>query len=135
MFKRLKNIEGKIKGKNKKELEPIKNEEQSEVLKDESTAAYKKSKEIVLLKDKIGYIFKNFGLNFNSTGEKFLIKLAKDEKIDYNNLFFQINDKSDVKSVIFLEETGTLYDLLIYLLDNPMRILSFTQIQGDFLKQ
>ena len=32
-FKRLKNIEGKIKGKNKKEWEPIKNEEQSEVLK------------------------------------------------------------------------------------------------------
>ena len=135
MFKRLKNIEGKIKGKNKKELEPIKNEEQYEVLKDESTAAYKKSKEIVLLKYKIDHIFKNFGLNFHSTGGKFLIKLAKDEKIDYNNLFFQINDNSDVKSVIFLEETGTLYDLLIYLLDNPMRILSFTHIQGDFLKQ
>ena len=32
-FKRLKNIESKIKGKNKKEWEPIKNEEQSEVLK------------------------------------------------------------------------------------------------------
>ena len=134
LFKRLQNIEGKIKGKNKKESEPIKNEEQSEVLKDESTAAYKKSKEIVLLKDELDYIFKNFGPNFNSTGKKFLIKLAKDEKIDYNNLFFQINDKSVVKSVNFLEETGTFYDLLIYLLDNPMRIISFTQIQGDFFK-
>ena len=134
LFKRLQNIEGKIKGKTKKESEPIKNEEQSEVLKDESTAAYKKSKEIVLLKDELDYIFKNFGPNFNSTGKKFLIKLAKDEKIDYNNLFFQINDKSVVKSVNFLEETGTFYDLLIYLLDNPMRIISFTQIQGDFFK-
>ena len=35
LFKRLKNIESKIKSKNKKELKPIKNEEQSEVLKDE----------------------------------------------------------------------------------------------------
>ena len=80
MFQRLKNIENKIKDKNKKELWPIKNEEQSEVLKDESTVADKKSKEIVVLKDKLDYIFKNFGPNFNSTGKKFLIKLAKDEK-------------------------------------------------------
>ena len=80
MFKRLKNIEGKIKSENKKESEPIKNEEQSEVLKDESTVADKKPKEIVLLKDKLDFIFKNFGSNFNNTGKKYLIKLAKDEK-------------------------------------------------------
>ena len=78
MFKRLKNIEGKIKGKNKKELEPIKNEEQSEVLKDESTVVDKKPKRILLLKDELDFIFKTFGSNFNSTGKNFLIK--KDEK-------------------------------------------------------
>ena len=49
LFKRLKNIENKIKDENKKELQPIKNEEQSEVLKDESTIAAKKPKGIVLL--------------------------------------------------------------------------------------
>ena len=39
----------------------------------------------------------------------FLIKLAKDEKkIDYNNLFFKIDNKSVVKSVDFLEKIGTL---------------------------
>ena len=70
MFKRLGNIEGKIKGENKKELKPIKNEEQSEVLKDESTVADKKPKKIVLLKDKLDFIFKNFDSNFNSTGKK-----------------------------------------------------------------
>ena len=43
LFKRLENIEGKIKNKNKKESEPIKNEEQLEVLKDESTIADKKT--------------------------------------------------------------------------------------------
>ena len=80
LSKRFENIENKVKDENKKELEPIKNEEQSEVLKDESTVADKKSKEIVVLKDKLDYIFKNFGPNFNSTGKKFLIKLAKDEK-------------------------------------------------------
>ena len=80
LFKRLKNIEGKIKGENKKESEPIKNEEQSEVLKDESTVVDKKPKRILLLKDELDFIFKTFGSNFNSTGKNFLIKLAKDEK-------------------------------------------------------
>ena len=48
--------------------------------------------------------------------KNFLVKLAKDEqKIDYNNLFLKINDKSAVKSVDFLEEIGTLYDLFFYL--------------------
>ena len=46
LFKRLKNIENKVKDGNKKELEPIKNEEQSEVLKDESTVADKKPKKL-----------------------------------------------------------------------------------------
>ena len=90
LFKRLKNIESKIKSKNKKESEPIKNEEQSEVFKDESNVADKKPKEIVLLKDKLDFMFKNFGSNSNSTGKTFLKKLANDEKkIDYNNLFLK----------------------------------------------
>ena len=104
LFKRLKNIEGKIKAENKKESEPMKNEEQSEILKDESTMADKKPKEFVLLKNKLDYIIKTFGLNFNNTGKKFLKKLAKyEKKIDYNNLFFKIDDKSVVKSVDFLK--------------------------------
>ena len=80
LLKRLKNIEDKIKGKNKKESEPIKNEEQLEAIKDESTMADKKPKQIVLLKNKLDYIFKNFGSRFYSTGKNFLKKLAKDEK-------------------------------------------------------
>ena len=79
LFKRLKNVENKIKDENKKESEPIKNEEQLEVLKDESTVADKKPKEIVLLKDKLDFTFKTFGSNFNNTGKK-IKKLAKDEK-------------------------------------------------------
>ena len=54
----------------------------------------KKPKKVVLLKDKLDFIFKNFDSNFNSNGNNFLTKLAKDgKKIDYNNLFFEIDDK------------------------------------------
>ena len=72
LFKRLKNIEDKIKDENKKESEPIKNEEQSEVLKVESAVVDKKPKKIVLLKDELDHIFKYFGSNFNSTEKIFL---------------------------------------------------------------
>ena len=58
LLKRSKNVEGKIKSGNREESEPIKNEEQSKIVKDESTVADKKSKEIVLLKDKLDFIFK-----------------------------------------------------------------------------
>ena len=89
----------------------------------------------MLLKYELDFIFKNFGSNFNSTGKKILIKLAKDEKkIDYNNLLFEINDKSVVKSANFLKEIGILYDLLIYLLDNSIRIATSAQTQLDFFK-
>ena len=47
LFKRLKDIESNIISENKKELEPIKNEEQSEIVKDRSTVTDKKPKEIV----------------------------------------------------------------------------------------
>ena len=68
------------KGENIKESEPIINEEQSEVLKNKSSVVDKKPQKIVLLKDKLDHIFKNFGWNLNSTGKNFLIRIAKDEK-------------------------------------------------------
>ena len=52
----------------------------------------KKPNNIVLLKDKLDFLFKTFGSNFNRTEKNFLTKLAKDEKkIDYNNSFFEID--------------------------------------------
>ena len=80
LFKRLKNIEDNIKTEDKKEWEPIKNEEQSKIVKNESTVADKNPKEIVLLKDRLDFIFNNFNQKFNSTGKNFLKKPAKDEK-------------------------------------------------------
>ena len=49
-------------------------------------------------------------------------------------MIFEIDDKSVNKDVDFLEEIGTLYDLLIYLLDNPIRIANSAQVQLDFFK-
>ena len=135
LFKRLKNIEGKIKGENKKESEPIENEEQLEAIKDESSMSGKKPKEIVLLEDKLDYIFTNFGSRFNSTGKNFLKRLAKDEKeIDHNNSFLKQMISLFVKSVDFLEEIGILYNFLIYLLDNSKLLLISTKTQLDLAK-
>ena len=89
----------------------------------------------MLLKDKLDFIFKTFDSNFNSTGKKFPIKLSKDEtKIYYNNLFSEIDDKAVVKSADFLKEIDTLYDLLIYLLDNSMNAVTSAQAQLNFFK-
>ena len=97
--------------------------------------ADKKPKQIVLLKGKLDFIFRNFDSNFNNTGKKVPLKLAEDEKkVDYNNFFFEIDSKSVVKSVDFLEEIGILYDLLIYLFDNSMRIVTSAQTQINFFK-
>ena len=49
-------------------------------------------------------------------------------------MFIEINDKSVVKRADFLKEIGPLYDLLIYLLDNSMRIATSAQTQLDFFK-
>ena len=49
-------------------------------------------------------------------------------------MFFKISDKFIVKSVDFLEEIGTLYDLLIYLLDNSKRLFISTETQLDLGK-
>ena len=47
-------------------------------------------------------------------------------------MFFKINNASVVRDVGFLEEIGTLYDLLIYLLVNSMRIVTSEKTQIDF---
>ena len=89
----------------------------------------------MLLKGELDFIFKNFDLNFNNTGKNFLKKLAKDEKrIDDNNLFFSINNEFVVKNADFLKEFGTLYDLLIYLLNNSMRIIISSEDQIKFFE-
>ena len=47
-------------------------------------------------------------------------------------MFFKIDDRFVASGVDFLDEIGTLHDLLIYLLDNPMKIITSTETQIDF---
>ena len=49
-------------------------------------------------------------------------------------MFFEIDDKSVHKDVNFLEEIGTLYDLLIYLLDNSMRTANSAPVHLGFFR-
>ena len=78
---------------------------------------------------------KNSQKQFNSTGKNFLKKLAKDEKkIDYNNLFFGIDNQFILQDADFLKEFGALYDLLIYLLNSSTRILTSAEDEVKFFK-
>ena len=78
---------------------------------------------------------KNSQKQFNSTGKIFLKKLAKDgKKIDYNNLFFGIDNQFILQDADFLKEFGTLYDLLIYLLNSSTRILTSAEDEVKFFK-
>ena len=56
------------------------------------------------------------------------------KEIDYNSLFFSIVGKFAVKSVDFLEEFGTLYNLLIYLLGNNKIITISSEDQLKFFE-
>ena len=49
-------------------------------------------------------------------------------------MFFSINNQSFVRNADFLKEFCTLYDLLIYLLKNSMRMLTSTEDQITFFK-
>ena len=49
-------------------------------------------------------------------------------------MLLEIDNKPVVKDIDSLKETSTLYDLLIYLLDNSMNALTSTDIQTDFFK-
>ena len=63
----------------------------------------------------------------------FLKSLLKMKKRLIIIIFFQIDDKSVVISIDFKKKIGTLYDLLIYLLDNSINLIASTQNQLDFL--
>ena len=47
-------------------------------------------------------------------------------------MFFEIDNKPVVRNIGFLEEIGTLCDLLIYLLNNSMRTVTSAETQIDF---
>ena len=71
----------------------------------------------VLLKDNVINILMTPDMNFDNNGKGVLIKLVRDERmIYYNNLFFKTGNSS-IKNFDFSKRFGTLYDLLIDLLN------------------
>ena len=76
----------------------------------------------MLLGDKLNDILQHYAMSLTNKAENILKKLAEDEElIDYNNLFFKTGDRI-IKSFNFLQRFGTLYDLLISLLNEEISI-------------
>ena len=71
-----------------------------------------------MLKDNLNNILYVFEMNFNvDSGENILKNVSKDERmINYNHLFFK-TDNPIIKNFDFLKRFGTLYDLLIDILN------------------
>ena len=141
LLKRLKNIEGKnkdqldeieyqeqkqldvikeqgkknlisIKGQNK-QLKEIKSQKKKLI---ERTERENKSKNIVLLKDRLDDILVAYNINITTKGNDILKKVADDKRIiNYKNLFFKSGNPT-INNYNFPKRSGTLYDFLIDLL-------------------
>ena len=144
-MKRLKNIEGKnkeqldeieyqgerqldaIKEQGRKNLEAI--NKQEKVLKNiknqnkvliEEIEKKEKSEKVVLLEDNLNDILLHYDMNISLKGKDILKKLASGEKmINYKNLFFKTGNLA-VSNYDFLKRFGTLYDLLVELLNEEI---------------
>ena len=77
----------------------------------------------MLLKHNLNQILINFDMNFTFKGTDTLTKVAADERtINYQNLFFKTGDPI-INNFDFLKRFGTLYDLLIDLLNEKVNTL------------
>ena len=144
-MKRLKNIEGKnkdqldeIKYQGQKQLDVIKEQgkkslksinEQEKQLKKKKNQKKKliekieredKSEKIALLRNNLDNIFMLYDLNISIKGKNILKKRADDERsINYKNLFFK-SGSFTTGNHDFFKRFGTLYDLLIDLLNEKI---------------
>ena len=72
-----------------------------------------------------------FAINFTDEGENILRKLAKDERmINYNDLFFKTGDPN-INNLDFLKWFGTLYDLLLDLLNEKISTKKAAKEQSE----
>ena len=103
-----------------KQLKKIKNQKKELIKKVEREEELGK---IVLLKDNLNNILVNYGeLNIDSKGGSILRKLADYERsINYKNIFFN-SGSSAIDNYDFFKRFGSLYDLLIDLLNEKIRL-------------
>ena len=76
----------------------------------------------MLLKRNLNYILINFDMNFTFKGTDTLTKVVDERAINYKNLFFKTGDPI-IKNFDFFKRFGTLYDLLIDLLNEKINTL------------
>ena len=90
-----------------------------------------KSGKIIMLEDNLNDILNMFETRFNTNnGENIVKKFAKDDRtINYNYLFF----KKGCPSIDFLKKFGTLYDLLIGLLNEKINTLKAAKQQNEMI--
>ena len=85
----------------------------------------------MLLKDNLDGILMNFYMNFTYEGANILKKIAKDERmINYNHWFFITGDPI-IKNFDFLKRFGTLYDMLLDLLNKKISTIKAVKEQLD----
>ena len=112
-----------------------KQEKQSKIIKTQETEKKEKSKNIVLLKYTLDDILLIFCRNISPKGKDILKKLPDDEKkIDNNNLFFKTGDPI-IKNFDILKRFGTLYYLLIGLLNTKISIKKEAEEQNEMIKK
>ena len=86
----------------------------------------------MLLRDDLDYILVTYDMNIIAEGEDILRKLANDERmIKYKNLIF----KTGNPAYDFLKRFGTLYDFLIYLLNERTDIIKVSKEQSEMIKK
>ena len=80
-------------------------------------------------------MFLNQYENFTEKGRDIIKKLAKDQRlVNCNDLFFKTGNPI-TKNFDFLKRLGTLYDLLIDLLNEKITILKATREQNEMISK
>ena len=160
LLKRLKNFEGKnkdqldeikyqgqkqldviekqgknnLKSINKQEKQLKKNKNQKEKLI-EKIEREEKSEKIALLRDNLNNILMVYDMDISIKGKNILRKLADDEKnINYKNLFFKSGNLA-IDNYDFFKRFGTLYDLLIDLLNGKISLRKAKIEQNEMINK
>ena len=88
-----------------------------------------------MLKDRLNDILLHYDMNIMDKGRDILRKLASGERmINYNNLFFKTGNPI-IDNYDFLKRLGTLYDLLIDLLNEKIGIIKAEKEQNEMTKK
>ena len=88
------------------------------------------------MRDNLNNIFDVFDTSFNTDeGRNIFKKLGADERmINYSNLFIKAGNPN-INNFDFLKQFGTLYDLLIDLLNEKINILRAAKEQNEMINK